>query len=88
MATTPKVRVRPIISEASIKKAEKNRLRLSDLIEEVSKQPCPQCGRASLAFDSELFWSPTGGIVIYCQRPLCSYKPFNTFKELQPPRKT
>lgn len=64
-------RVRPIISDATIRRVQKAAVRWDELLAELTNLPCPLCGRLSLAQNKEL-----AGIVVYCERSVCSWKPF------------
>lgn len=71
MSVAHRARLRPLISEAAIKKAQKAQERRAELLEELTKLPCPNCGKMTLALDDSF-----QGIVIYCERSICTWKPF------------
>lgn len=57
-----------------VKRAASGRTKLGDLVDEICALPCPGCGRLSLVVEDPKFSS---GVVIYCERSLCSWKPYN-----------
>lgn len=72
-------RLRPLISDAAVKRAEKSRARMQDLIAELTYLPCPNCGRQSLIPDPMI----TTGIVIYCERSVCGWRPFDSLAAMK-----
>jgi hypothetical protein len=64
---------RPVISEATVRRAQENENKMVELIDQILALPCPLCGRRSLVVQD----APPGlyGLAVFCERVLCEWKP-------------
>lgn len=68
-----RVAVSPL--ERVMRRAQNGVSALWEMVEQITdKMECPNCGRRSLVIEDPKM---TFGIVIFCERSTCSWKPYN-----------